>query len=175
MLEIISRWDSLFATSFAIFVLLMTTISTNATGNIVPAGYQLATIFKKLDFKKGVLIASIISFLIMPWKLMENSDSIYLFLNVIGAIMGPVAGVMISHYFFVNKGELNLDQLYAEPDHYNYPGGINSKALITTLVSAALVIVFMFTPSLEYLSNIAWIISFALSFAIYTSLVILKK
>ena len=37
------------------------------------------------------MIASVISFLIMPWKLMENADSIFIFLNAIGAVLGPVA------------------------------------------------------------------------------------
>jgi allantoin permease len=35
-----------------------------------------------------VLIASIISLLICPWKLMENQDSIYLFLDIIGGMLG---------------------------------------------------------------------------------------
>ncbi|MDI8106853.1 cytosine permease, partial [Salmonella enterica subsp. enterica serovar Anatum] len=36
----------------------------------------------KLNYKNGVMIASIISLLICPWKLMENQDSIYLFLDI---------------------------------------------------------------------------------------------
>ena len=32
-----------------------------------------------MTYKKGVMIASVISFLIMPWKLMENADSIFIF------------------------------------------------------------------------------------------------
>ena len=77
VLDIVQRWDSLFASFFAVLVILMTTISTNATGNIIPAGYQIAAIAPtKLTYKNGVLIASIISLLICPWKLMENQDSI---------------------------------------------------------------------------------------------------
>ncbi|KYI77165.1 allantoin permease, partial [Salmonella enterica subsp. enterica serovar Typhimurium] len=33
VLYIVQRWDSLFASFFALLVILMTTISTNATGN----------------------------------------------------------------------------------------------------------------------------------------------
>ncbi|MGC3848945.1 cytosine permease, partial [Enterococcus faecalis] len=75
----------------AMSVFLLTTISTNATGNIIPGGYQLAALFpKKMTYKKGVMFASVISFLIMPWKQMENADSIFIFLNAIGAVLGPV-------------------------------------------------------------------------------------
>ena len=46
---------------------------------------------------------------------MENSDSIFAFLNMIGAVLGPVGGVMIAQYFFVLKEKLNLDELYMDP------------------------------------------------------------
>ena len=116
MLDIVQRWDSLFASFFAVLVILMTTISTNATGNIIPAGYQIAAIAPtKLTYKNGVLIASIISLLICPWKLMENQDSIYLFLDIIGGMLGPVIGVMMAHYFVVMRGQINLDELYTAP------------------------------------------------------------
>ncbi|MDU8418538.1 cytosine permease, partial [Pseudomonas syringae] len=95
--DIVQKWDSLFASVFAVLVILMTTISTNATGNIIPAGFQIAAIApKKLTYKKGVLIASLISVVICPWKLMENQESIYLFLDIIGGMLGPVIGVMMA-------------------------------------------------------------------------------
>ncbi len=45
---------------FAVLVILMTTISTNATGgNIIPAGYQIAAIAPtKLTYKNGVLMSA---------------------------------------------------------------------------------------------------------------------
>ncbi|MDH8576254.1 cytosine permease, partial [Klebsiella pneumoniae] len=68
----------------------------------------------------GVLIASIISLLICPWKLMENQDSIYLFLDIIGGMLGPVIGVMMAHYFIVMRGQINLNELYTTPGDYKY-------------------------------------------------------
>ena len=71
ILNIIDRLDNVAVVVLAMSVFLLTTISTNATGNIIPAGYQLAALFpKKMTYKKGVMIASVISFLIMPCKLM---------------------------------------------------------------------------------------------------------
>ena len=84
ILNIIDRLDNVAVVVLAMSVFLLTTISTNATGNIIPAGYQLAALFpKKMTYKKGVMIASVISFLIMPWKLMENADSIFIFRIII--------------------------------------------------------------------------------------------
>ncbi len=50
---------------------------------------------------------------------MENQDSIYLFLDVIGGMLGPVIGVMMAHYFIVMRGQINLDELYTAPGIIN--------------------------------------------------------
>ncbi|MFP1454918.1 cytosine permease [Escherichia coli] len=72
----------------------------HATGNIIPAGYQIAAIAPtKLTYKNGVLIASIISLLICPWKLMENQDSIYLFLEYRRNACPVIGKFMMAHYF----------------------------------------------------------------------------
>lgn len=47
ILNIIDRLDNVAVVVLAMSVFLLTTISTNATGNIIPAGYQLAALFPK--------------------------------------------------------------------------------------------------------------------------------
>ena len=171
---IVQRWDSLFASFFAVLVILMTTISTNATGNIIPAGYQIAAIAPtKLTYKNGVLIASIISLLICPWKLMENQDSIYLFLDIIGGMLGPVIGVMMAHYFVVMRGQINLDELYTAPGDYKYyDNGFNLTAFSVTLVAVILSLGGKFIPFMEPLSRVSWFVGVIVAFAAYA---LLKK
>lgn len=158
----------------AVLVILMTTISTNATGNIIPAGYQIAAIAPtKLTYKNGVLIASIISLLICPWKLMENQDSIYLFLDIIGGMLGPVIGVMMAHYFVVMRGQINLDELYTAPGDYKYyDNGFNLTAFSVTLVAVILSLGGKFIPLMEPLSRVSWFVGVIVAFAAYA---LLKK
>ena len=169
VLDIVQKWDSIFASVFAVLVILMTTISTNATGNIIPAGYQIAAIApKKLTYKNGVVIASIISLLICPWKLMENQESIYLFLDVIGGILGPVIGVMMAHYFIVMRSEIDLDTLYTEPGNYKYyDNGFNSVAFIVTLFAVLLSLGGKFIEILEPLSRVSWFVGVISAFCLY--------
>lgn len=170
VLDIVNKWDNLFAVGFAILVLLMTTISTNATGNIIPAGFQLASIFpNKINYKKGVILASIISFIIAPWKLMENQDSIFAFLEIIGALISPISGIMISHYFVVAKRKLDLDKLYVKKGESSlYPNGINLTAFVITIVAALVPFIGNILPSLRFLSNLSWIIGFLIAFIAYS-------
>ncbi|EKI9932867.1 putative allantoin permease [Salmonella enterica subsp. enterica serovar Bareilly] len=174
VLDIVQRWDSLFASFFAVLVILMTTISTNATGNIIPAGYQIAALAPtKLNYKNGVMIASIISLLICPWKLMENQDSIYLFLDIIGGMLGPVIGVMLAHYFVVMRGKINLDELYtASGDYKYYDNGFNLTAFSVTLVAVILSLGGKFIPFLEPLSRVSWFVGVIVAFVAYA---LLKK
>ncbi|MNC41700.1 putative allantoin permease [compost metagenome] len=169
VLDIVQKWDSIFASVFAVLVILMTTISTNATGNIIPAGYQIAAIApKKLTYKNGVVIASIISLIICPWKLMENQESIYLFLDVIGGILGPVIGVMMAHYFIVMRSDIDLDTLYIEPGNYKYyDNGFNSVAFVVTLFAVLLSLGGKFIEILEPLSRVSWFVGVISAFCLY--------
>lgn len=174
VLNIVNRWDNFPAVMISMAVFLLTTISTNATGNIIPAGYQLTALFpKKLNYKSGVLIASVISFLIMPWKLMENSASIYVFLNAIGAVLGPVAGVMIANYYFVHKRHENLDKLYMDLKDNNklvLYHGVNKEAYIATIVALLFSLSGQFIPAMKIVSDVSWFVGFGSAFLIYLGL-----
>ena len=70
---------------------------------------------------------------------MENQSSIYLFLDIIGGMLGPVIGVMLAHYFVVMRGKINLDELYtASGDYQYYENGFNLTAFSVTLVAVIL-------------------------------------
>lgn len=174
ILNLIERWDNFPAIILAMLVFLLTTISTNATGNIIPAGYQLTALFpKKLNYRSGVLVASVISFLIMPWKLMENAESIFIFLNTIGAVLGPVAGVMIANYFFVQKEEIDLDELYMDVDNHDSSNayyGLNKQAYIATIVALVVSLSGQFIPALRMISDVSWFVGFISAFIIYLAL-----
>ncbi|GGC76453.1 allantoin permease [Enterococcus wangshanyuanii] len=171
ILNIVDRWENSFAIIVAMLVFLLTTVSTNATGNIIPAAYQLCALFpKKIDYKKGVLLASIISFLIMPWKLMENSASIFIFLNTIGAVLGPVAGTMIAHYYFVEKQTIDLDQLYMDQSKDNSRNrykGLDKSAYIATIVALVICLSGHFIPAFKVISDVSWLAGFASAFCLY--------
>ena len=176
VLDIINKWDSLPAIAISTAVFLMTTISTNATGNIIPAAYQLSALWpKKIDYKRGVLIAGIISVLILPWRFMGDGGAIINFLNLIGALLGPVGGVMIAHYFVVKKSHINLEELYlpgrtdqAKKSKYY---GLNVNAYIATIVALVLVLAGQVVPVLGVFADISWVAGFLIASILYVLLV----
>lgn len=171
IVNVINKWDNLPAIVVATSLFLLTTISTNATGNIIPAAYQLTALLpKRINYRRGVIIASVISFVIMPWKLMENADSIFIFLNAIGAVLGPVAGVMITDFFVVHKQHIDLNKLYMntnKKEEKNEYYGINRAAYIATILGLIISFSGQFIPSISIISDISWLVGFVSAGIIY--------
>ena len=171
VLDIVNNFDGWFVPTFASIVILMTTISTNATANIIPAGYQVVALFPKLTYRQGVMIAGVVSVIICPWKLMESQDSLFMFLSLIGAMLGPVLGVMLAHYFVILKGNVDLETLYTKPGQYNYfKNGYNTLAFGVTIVAALAAIIGEFIPALKPLSQVSWFTGVFLAFFLYAFL-----
>ncbi|KAB2338244.1 allantoin permease [Cytobacillus depressus] len=171
VLDVVARFDSSYAIGISVLTLCLTTLSVNVTGNIVPAGYQLASLFpKKLTFKSGATIAAVLGIVVMPWKLMENATSIFTFLNMISGLLAPITGVMLAHYFVVTKTEIDLRELYSHNGKYKYKNGFNVNAIITLTVAGVLSLIGNFVPFFKPLSDISWFVGVISAFIIYTLL-----
>lgn len=168
VLDVVARFDSGFAIGISVLTLCLTTLSVNVTGNIVPAGYQLASLFPKhLTFKSGATLAALIAIFLMPWKLMENSTSIFTFLSIVGGLLAPITGIMLAQYFVVDKTNLDLKELYSRNGKYNYKNGFNINAIITLVIAGVLCLIGLFVPFFQPLYEMSWIVGIVAAFIIY--------
>ena len=106
---------------------------------------------------------------------MENANSIFAFLNIIGAVLGPVAGVMLAHFYFVKKQKIDLNALYMDTKADNSQNpyrGINKGAYVATIVALLVSISGQFIPALQVISSLSWLIGFGVVFILY---LVLKK
>jgi NCS1 family nucleobase:cation symporter-1 len=111
--------------------LVVATLTTNIAANIVAPANAFANLAPaRIAFKQGALITACIGILMMPWRL-YNDAAAYIFTWLIGygALLGPVAGIMIADYFFVRRGELIVNDLYKRHGAYEYRRGFNWIAL----------------------------------------------
>ena len=172
VLDVVARFDGTFAVAISVLTLCLTTLSVNVTGNIVPAGYQLASLFpKKLTFKSGAIIAAIIGILTMPWKLMESATSVFTFLNVVGGILAPVTGIMLAQYFILSKTKIDLNALYdAKQGRYYYNKGFNINAIVTTVIAGVVCLIGNVVPFFKPLYDMSWFVGIITAFILYTVL-----
>lgn len=171
VLDVVARFDSAFAIGISVLTLSLTTLSVNVTGNIVPAGYQLAALFpKRLTFTSGAMVAAISGILVMPWKLMENATSIFTFLNIVGGLLAPITGVMLAHYFIISKTKIELVELYSTNSKSDYQKRFNVNAFFTSTIAGVLSLIGNFVPVFKPLYEMSWIVGVISAFVFYSFL-----
>ncbi|MCY1029187.1 cytosine permease, partial [Mammaliicoccus sciuri] len=93
--------------------------------------------------------------------------SIFVFLNAIGAILGPVAGVMIVHFYIVSRRHIDIDKLYFDlrVKDQKIPR-INISAYIGT-IAGVVISLLGFLPGFTVISDFSWFIGFIVAGGVY--------
>lgn len=72
--------------------------------NSVAAGIDLSGLFPRyFTIKRGMILMSILSFIVQPWTLLNDASKFLTVLVGYGVFIGPMTGVMFSDYFLVRK------------------------------------------------------------------------
>ncbi|MBT2515236.1 NCS1 family nucleobase:cation symporter-1 [Arthrobacter sp. ISL-30] len=143
----------------ACLAILILTIAVNLMANFVAPVYALTNLLPKhLDFRKAAWISGTIGLIILPWNLYNNPLVIVYFLGGLGALLGPLFGVVMADYWLLRRGKVNVPELYtADPaGSYFYKKGVNPKAIIAMLPAAAVAILVAFVPALEAAAPFSW-------------------
>ncbi|HLZ44954.1 MAG TPA: NCS1 family nucleobase:cation symporter-1 [Gemmatimonadales bacterium] len=159
--------------------LIVATLTTNIAANIVAPANAFSNIAPhRITFKQGAMITAIIGIVMMPWRL-YNDAAAYIFTWLIGygALLGPVAGIMIADYFVLRRGDLLVNDLYRRHGIYEFTRGVNWVAILALALGVA--------PSLPGFSaalgghqgsgpfaaiyNWAWFVGFLIAGIVYTA------
>lgn len=156
----------------ALFTIVLATLSVNTLGNMIPAANQLTSLFpRKLTFRKSLLVLALCSTVFMPWRLLESGTSLLFFLNLLGALLAPVIGIMLAQVYFVSKRRMNVisldQQIFIEaPDA--------DQARLALLVSSGVGLLCVsgsFLAPLSMLYDMSVFIGLILSAVLYSALI----
>ena len=137
--QLLGKFSSKLAVSFALFALTIATLSTNIAANVVSPANDFSNLWpRRIDFKRGGLITGVIGILIFPWKLYTDLAQ-YIFTWLIGysALLGSIAGVMIVDYYLIRRARLDVDELYRESGVYAFASGFNWRAIVALTLGIA--------------------------------------
>lgn len=149
----------------SMFVLLLATLSTNIAANIVSPANSLSNLMpKKINFRRGGLIAGCIGILILPWKLLDMYQT---WLISYSGLLGAAVGVIICDYIVIRRGFIKLHDLYSARGEYVYSGGFNKKAVIALVAGILVAMMGQLHPALAFLFNGAWFSAAIVSFVVY--------
>ena len=136
---LLARVGGPFIVILSMLGLSIATLTTNIAANVVAPANDFSNIAPhRIRFKTGALITATIGILMLPWRL-YNDAAAYIFAWLIGygALLGPIAGIMIVDYFVLRRRELIVEDLYRRGGAYEYTGGVNWIAMLALAIGIA--------------------------------------
>ncbi|MET9215908.1 MULTISPECIES: NCS1 family nucleobase:cation symporter-1 [unclassified Nocardia] len=177
----VAKIDSTFAIVLGALTFTIATIGINIVANFISPAFDFSNVSpQRISWRAGGMIAAVGSVLITPWNLYNNPDVIHYTLEVLGAFIGPLFGVLICDYYLVRKQKVIVDDLFtmSERGAYWYRKGYHPAAVVATAVGA-LVAVFPVLanslPGMHTAAQYSWFIGCGLGFLTYYLLTAAKR
>jgi nucleobase:cation symporter-1, NCS1 family len=105
----------------------------------------------------------------MPWNIYNNPVAINYFLGSLGALLGPLFGIIIADYFLIKQRRVEVEDLYrwGEGSRYWYQGGINHRAIWAFVPAAIVSVIIALVPVFGSLAPFSWFIGAGLAGVLY--------
>ncbi|MFH9348867.1 NCS1 family nucleobase:cation symporter-1 [Kitasatospora sp. NPDC017646] len=189
-IRLAAKMESPVAILFALVTVLVATLSVNIAANVVSPAYDLTNLVPRfVNFRTGALITGVVGIAIFPWKLTADPHVyIYVWLGVVGGLLGTVAGVLIADYWVLRRTRLRLADLYQPFGAYWYAAGWNWRAVTALLAGGLLAVGGSYSgvddhgakqgpfpvdgviPFLKPLADYGWAVGFASASVVYLAL-----
>ncbi|WP_336152914.1 NCS1 family nucleobase:cation symporter-1 [Acinetobacter ursingii] len=175
--EMVGQLNNTFVVVLGCLTLMIATIGINIVANFVSPAFDFSNVSpNKISWRMGGMIAAVGSIFITPWNLFNNPQVIHYTIDVLGALIGPLFGILIADYYIVKKQRIVVDDLYSinPQGEYWYQNGYNPKAIAALIPAAIIPILCVLLPQLHALANFSWFIGMFAGLIIY-SLISVKQ
>ena len=160
--DILGKLDNLLLIILALIFIIIASASTNLIVNFIPSQYTLINFLPfSLSVKSAGLIITIIGFIVgIFWLTFLSQVGALSFIDTFGAFFGPLFGVMISDFYFIQKGKLNNKDIYSLESNgiYYYSGGWHIKAIYSVILGFIFSASTIWNTNLMFLQSFSWII-----------------
>ncbi|KAJ4294915.1 uracil permease [Collariella sp. IMI 366227] len=125
------------AQRFGVFVIAaafsLAQLGTNIAANSVSAGTDMTALLPRwLNIRRGGYVCAAVGLAMCPYNLLTSSNQFTTYLSAYSVFLSSIAGVMISDYYFVRRGYLEVKELYdarpSGPYYFNY--GVHWRAYV---------------------------------------------
>ncbi|OAQ90063.1 uridine permease Fui1 [Purpureocillium lilacinum] len=169
---------------FGVFIIALAfalaQLGTNIAANSVSAGTDMTALLPRwINIRRGGYICAAVGLAMCPYKLLTSANSFTTYLSAYSVFLSSIAGVMISDYYFVRRGFLDIRELYdaRRTGPYFYTFGVHWRAYAAYL-AGILVNVVGFAGAVgtkvpigaTYLYNLNFFAGFGVSSALYWGL-----
>ena len=158
--------DSVSLLLVATIAVAIAQVGVNVICNFVSAAFDFVHLAPgMISFKVGGIITAVLSLVIMPWKMYSSPFLINYFLGSVGALMGPLFGIIMADYYLVKKQKVLVKDLYTsnERGEYHYKSGVNRQYVGIFIVVGVICAVLAMIPQFAVMAPFAWPIGVLLS------------
>tara|TARA_B100001121_G_scaffold195142_1_gene170488 strand:- start:2258 stop:3715 length:1458 start_codon:yes stop_codon:yes gene_type:complete len=160
--DIIGTLDNMLVTNLVLIFIIIASASTNLITNFIPSQYTLINFIpSKLNLKNASYIIAFFGFFIgIFWLTFLSQIGILSFIDTFGAFFGPLFGIMISDFYFVQRGNLINKDIYSLEKNgaYYFSGGWHLKGVYSLILGFIFSASTIWNTNLMFLQSYAWIL-----------------
>ena len=145
----------------------LATVGVNIISNFISASFDISNIApKQLNFRRAGLLAAVIAIVVTPWNYFNNPIVVGYFLGSLGALIGPLFGIMVADFYLIRKQKFSLHHMFStsQDSIYYFNKGISRKTLYAFIISGGISVIIAVVPIFGDLSHFAWFIGAGLGF-----------
>jgi NCS1 family nucleobase:cation symporter-1 len=168
--DVVAAIPNTFLLVLASLALIALTIAVNLMANFVAPTYALNNLFPRhLNFRRAALISAVIGLILTPWNMYNSPVVINVFLGGLGALLGPLFGIIMVDYWLIKKTRINVPELYSDAPgaEYAYRRGFNPRAVTALVISGVIALLFTFLPVFATVRDFSWFLAAGLGAVIY--------
>ena len=169
--DIVGKLDNLLITNLTLVFIIIASASTNLIANFIPSQYSLINFTpSSLTLKSSSLIITCLGFLVgIFWLTYLSQIGILSFIDTFGSFFGPLFGIVISDFYFIQKGKLVNKDIYSleKGDSYYYSGGWHIKGVYSLVLGFIFSSSTIWNSKLMFLQSYSWIIGALIAAFVY--------
>ena len=183
-MALVEQWDNRACRFFAAFSFALAALGVNISANSLSAANDLMALFPQyVNIRRGQLLCAVISWILVPWKILASAGSFLNFMSAYSVFLGPIAAIILFDFWVVHGRKYDTMALFHYGGIYHYWNGINWRAWVAFVVGV--------TPSLPGLINsvnskidpgvgirpyqFGWLLGFVSTALVYTILMFVFK
>tara|TARA_B100001250_G_scaffold102664_1_gene86478 strand:- start:4340 stop:5797 length:1458 start_codon:yes stop_codon:yes gene_type:complete len=169
--DIIAKFDNTYLTFVALCFIIVSSFSSNLIANYIPSQNTLINFLpNSLNLKKSGLIILFTGLLVaIFWLSIFSHRNVLIIFDTLGAIFGPIFGIIVADYYLIKKQKINHKELFypVETTEYIYYRGWNRRAIYALLIGFIFSASTIWNISLTSFQSFSWIIGAFISYLLY--------
>lgn len=170
---------------FIAFAFALAQLGTNIAANSVSAGTDMTALLPRyINIRRGGYVCALVGLAMCPWNLLSSANNFTTYLSAYSVFLSSIAGVIVSDYYFVRRGYLQIKDLYSAKkiSPYYFTAGFHWRGYVA-YIAGILINIVGFVGAIgkpvpagaKYIYNLDFFCGFIVAAGVYWGLCMVSK